>query len=112
LATLFSVRYKPEPDQAAWDLLQGLDDKRLNQMSAWQYQKRREHLKLHQHVIQLISGVVCDVSGWPSDDRAVEQVLLPTQNERSKRKVTKTVWGVELGDRPVKKLRLTSDSST
>jgi hypothetical protein len=112
LATLFSVRYEPEPDQAAWDSLQGLDDKRLNQMPAWQYQKRREHLKSHQHVIQLISGVVRDASGWPSDDRAVEQVLLPAQNERSKRKVTKTVWGLELGDRPIKKLRLTSDSST
>ena len=81
-------------------------------MPAWQYQKRREHLKSHQHVIQLISGVVHNASEWPSDDRAIEQVLLPTQNERSKRKVIKTVWGVESGDRPVKKLRLTSDSST
>jgi hypothetical protein len=112
LATLFSVRYEPEPDQAAWDSLQGLNNNRLNQMPAWQYQICREHLKSHQHVIQLIFEAVRDASGWPSDDRAIEQVLLPTQNERSKRKITKTVWGVESGDRPVKKLRLMSDSST
>jgi hypothetical protein len=59
----------------------------------------------------LISGAVHDASGWASDDCAVEQALLPAQNAGSKRKVTKTVWGVESEDRPIKKLRLTSDSS-
>jgi len=64
-----------------------------------------KHLKSHAHIIQLISDAILDVSQWPTDDRAVLQKLVTPGN--TKRKITKTGWGVELQlDRSIKKQRV------
>jgi len=105
LATLFSVCYKAEPTPNDWDLLNGLDDAKRERMPAQKYEIRMKHLKSHAHIIQLISDAILDASQWPTDDRAVLQKLVTPGD--TKRKITKTGWGVELQlDRSIKKQRV------
>jgi hypothetical protein len=106
LATLFSVRYEAEPTPNDWDLLDGLDDAKQERMPARKYEIRMKHLESHEHVIQLISDAILDANQWPTNDHAVPQKLI-TPDDKKKRKITKTGWGVESQlDRSVKKQRV------
>ena len=102
LAMLFSIWYEPVPDKETWGPL-------LDLAIQW-YEDHRQHLQSHQHVIQLISGTITNVTQWPTSDYAVWQMLLLPANDGKKRKITKTDWDIELEDRQVKKWWHDSDT--
>lgn len=109
LATLFSVRYEPEPTAREKGLALLLTGNEFaEQLPYNKYQQRMSQLRSHAYVIQMFDEVVKNQAQWPEDPAEQHANLLPRPHEDKKRK-TKTDWGVAESDRSCKKSRADGD---
>ncbi|KIM78713.1 hypothetical protein PILCRDRAFT_10935 [Piloderma croceum F 1598] len=108
LATLFAVRYEPEPSARQNQVLASLKqfatlDPSMFDHPVLNYYNRLSYLKSHTHVIKLLIKHI-EIESWPRNDSAEQQRLVVPETVGAKRPKT----GFQLSDRPSKKVRVDS----